>query len=693
MAQPMAAVIGSYFKKSEIAFAAGVLAIMLILLLPMPTWLLDFSLAISIGVSLLILMTTLFVERPIDLTSFPMMLLIATMLRLSLNVASTRLILSKGHEGTNAAGHVIKAFGSFVMGGNFVIGLIIFAILIIINFVVITKGSGRIAEVSARFSLDAMPGKQMAIDADLSAGILTEQDAKKRREELEEESNFYGAMDGAAKFVRGDAIAGILITAINIIGGILIGVMQKNISLSAAAHSYTVLTVGDGLVSQIPGLIVSTAAGMVVSKGATKGAADKALSQQLGAYPLAFAICAILLTVMGVLPGLPFIPFAALGGVVGYFSYLLMQQKEEERVAKEEKAQAPTEKTPAEMEDDELASILGMDNITLELGYGLLTYVDEKDEENLSVMVKKIRKQLAREFGFVLPAVRIQDNSSLGTYDYNISMKEVEIAAGKVYPAKFMVFNPGGNSIDLMGEDTKDNTFGLDAKWVDNVMRATAEDKAYTVVEPKTVLVTHFTESIKDSMSDLLTMLETQKLLNGLEETHQKLLTDNGNTVTKSNIHRVLQNLLRERISIRDLPGIIEAIVESGINGRQVDALTEYVRSRMSRQICAQLANEEGVLELVMLSNAWEEAFMESLVKEGDRHQLAMSPENLREFVRRLDEVMNSDLVLGRDPVLVTGPMTRAHVRTVVERVRPMLPVLSQNEIHAKAKVQTLAQI
>jgi flagellar biosynthesis protein FlhA len=516
--------LGQSLMRGDIALALGVVCILVVLILPMPAWMLDLSLAISITLSVLILMTVLFISRPLDFSSFPTVLLIATMLRLSLNLASTRLILAKGHEGPNAAGSVIEAFGNFVMSGNFVIGIIVFGILVIVNFIVITKGSGRIAEVSARFSLDAMPGKQMAIDADLSAGLIDETDARTRRKELEDESNFYGAMDGAAKFVRGDAVAGILITFINIVGGIIIGVAQKDLSLADAGATYTALTVGDGLVTQIPAIIVSTAAGLLASKAAVDGSADQAIFGQLGGYPRALGLSAVLMLALALLPGVPFLPFVTLSAVSGGLAWM-STKRQAARVEAEAQAVADAA-APAKSAEEPIANALQIDFVRLELGYGLLSLINDQEGQRITDQIKALRRQLAQDMGFVLPSVRIQDNLQLPPNSYVIRIKEIEAGLGDLRPSMLLVMDPRGDKIGLPGEETVEPTFGLPALWVDQSVREEALFRGYTVVDPQTVITTHLTEVIKDNMSELLSYAETQKLLDELRQEQQKLIGD-----------------------------------------------------------------------------------------------------------------------------------------------------------------------
>ena len=487
--------IGAFLKRGDIALAVGVLTILVVLILPLPPLLLDFALAVSIIFSVLILMTALFIHTPLEFSAFPTVLLISTMLRLALNLASTRLILSRGHEGTDAAGHVIEAFGNFVMSGNFVIGIIVFIILVIVNFVVITKGSGRIAEVAARFHLDAMPGKQMAIDAELSTGAIDDKEARRRRQKLEDEGGFFGAMDGASKFVRGDAIAGLLVTFINIIGGMIIGIAQQGLSFADAAHSYTVLTVGDGLVTQVPALIVSTAAGLLVSKAGVSGSADKALLKQLSGYPKALGMAGGVMLAMALLPGIPMIPFFALGG--GAVSLAFIVDKRNKLTASAEAKAEDAGKT-AEQKDEPISSALKIDDLKVEIGYSLLPLVNAPDgTDRLTEQIKALRRSLAAEMGFVMPAVRILDNVQLDSNAYVIRIKEVEAGSGKVWTGQYMVMDPGGGQVKLPGTHTTEPTFGLPATWVDGALKEEASMQGYTVVDAATVLSTHLTELLK----------------------------------------------------------------------------------------------------------------------------------------------------------------------------------------------------
>ena len=684
--------VGAFFKRGDLALAVGVLTILVVLILPLPPLLLDFSLAISIIFSVLILMTALFIHTPLEFSAFPTVLLIATMLRLALNLASTRLILSRGHEGTDAAGHVIEAFGNFMMSGNFVIGIIVFAILVIVNFVVITKGSGRIAEVAARFHLDAMPGKQMAIDADLSAGLIDEKEARRRRQKLEDEGGFFGAMDGASKFVRGDAIAGLLVVFINVIGGMIIGIAQQGLSFADAAHSYTILTVGDGLVTQVPALIVSTAAGLLVSKASVAGAADKALLSQLSGYPKALGMSGAVMIVMALLPGIPILPFMALGSGAAALAFIVDRRMKVTLAAETQKTEAAAK---SEAADEPIAAALKIDDLKVELGYALLPLVSAPDgSDRLTEQIKALRRSLAVEMGFVMPAVRLLDNVQLDANTYVIKIKEVEAGSGKVWAGQYMVMDPAGGQVKLPGTHTTEPTFGLPATWIDGSHKEDASMKGYTVVDAATVLSTHLTELLKSNMAELLSYGEVQKLLKELPKEQSDLVKDLvPNLITVSGIQRVLQILLAERVSIRDLATILEGIADGIAGSRNPVMLAEHVRARLSRQLCAQHTSPGGYLPLVALSAKWEQAFAESMVGQGDDRQLAMQPSRLSEFITLVRERFEEAAREGEAPVLVTSANIRPYVRGIVERFRAQTPVLSQSEIHPRSRLKTVSSI
>ena len=678
--------LGKYSPGTDVGLALGVVMLLAVLVLPLPTVLLDMGLALSITASVLVLMVALFLQRPLDFTSFPTLLLLTTLLRLSLNVATTRLILSHGNEGPLAAGHVVAAFGGFLMGGDVVIGLILFGILMVVNFMVITKGSGRIAEVAARFSLDAMPGKQMAIDADLSAGMINEAVARKRRRELEEESGFYGAMDGAAKFVRGDAIAALLITTINVFGGFAIGLLRYGMPFEEAAATFTTLSIGDGLVSQIPALLVSTAAGIVVTKGGMDGAADTVLLRQLAgsAKPLAMAGGAA--AVLALMPGVPTLPFLALAGLSGGGAWL---RHKHPLAAKEDAvAAAPVASEPP------IADALRIDMIRLELGYGLLTLAGG-DAPRLTEQIKGLRRSIAAEMGFVLPPVRIQDNMQLDADHYSVRIKEIEAGSGELRPTKVLAMNPKGGLPPFPGERTTEPTFGLPALWIEPASRDEALARGCTVVDPASVLTTHITELVRENMAELLSYSETQKLLDDLPREQQKLVGDLiPSQISVGGVQRVLQALLAERVSVRDLPTILEGIAEAcGGQPRPNGAIVAHVRTRLSRQISDSHTGLAGYIPLVTLSPEWELAFAESLIGPAEDRQLAMIPSKLNEFMQRLRAAFDAAQSAGEVPVLLASGGVRAHLRAIVERIRPSTPVLAQAEIFPRARIKTVGTI
>lgn len=690
---PLSRFLNQLHANRDVVVALGVIGIILMLILPLPPWMLDLGLALSITLSVLILMTALFIEKPLQLSTFPTILLVFTMFRLGLNLASTRLILSHGHEGPHAAGGVIHAFGTFLMGGQTLIGLTIFAILIIINFIVITKGAGRIAEVAARFSLDAMPGKQMAIDADMSAGLLDENQARARRKELENESTFFGAMDGASKFVKGDAIAGLIITFVNIIVGLIVGAGINGLPLGEAFETYTTLTAGDGLVSQIPALITSTAAGLLVSKGGVTGKTDDALIGQLTAYPKAIGISAAMLGFMALMPGMPFIPFAGLAGGLGYVAYVLSRGRATRAKGEADAEDAATlaKATPAE---EPISSALAIDQVRLELGYGLLNLINgPQDGYKLTDQIKALRRQLASDFGFVMPSVRILDNMALPANSYVLYIKETEVGRGDLRPEMLLVMHPSGDMVSLPGEETREPAFGLPAMWVDRSLRDEASFRGYTVVDAPTVITTHLTESIKENIADLLSYVDTQRLLDDMPKDAQKLISEiMPSKITVSGVQRVLQNLLSEQVSIRDLGAILEGVAEAVGYTQSLILITEHVRARLARQISAANARG-GIIQLVTLSPLWEQRFAECLIGGGEERQLAMAPSTLQEFIAAVRDCFETQAARGEMPSLLTSPGIRPYVRSVIERFRPATVVLSQNEIHPKAKIRALGAV
>jgi flagellar biosynthesis protein FlhA len=678
----------SWLARGEVAMALGVVGIIVLLIIPAPPILLDLLLAMSITSAVLILMTSLLIKKPLEFTAFPTVLLVTTLFRLGLNLASTRLILGHGHEGTEAAGHIIQAFGRLMTGGDFVIGVIVFAILIIVNFVVITKGSGRIAEVAARFTLDSMPGKQMAIDADLGAGLIDETEAKRRRKELEQESTFFGAMDGASKFVRGDAVATLIITAINIAGGMIIGMVQHHLSFAVAASSYTIMTIGDGLVSQVPSLVISIASGFLVSKSGIEGSADKALVAQLAMNPVALGMVSACAGVIAFVPGMPILPFVGIALGAGALAW---------RRGKDAAKPAPVEKlAPANAgaEDEPIATALAIDDVKVELGYGLLGLINDLEGRRLTDQIRALRRTLASEFGFVIPPVRILDNMRLPNQGYALRIKEMDAGSGEVRLGHLLAMDPRGAQVELPGQHVREPAFGLPATWIDEALREEATFRGYTIVDPATVLTTHLTEVLKDSMPDLLSYAEVQKLLKELPADQKKLVDDMiPAVISGATLQRVLSALLRERVSIRDLPAIIEGIGEVAPHTSSITQIVEHVRGRLARQLCWTNRGDDGALAIVTLSPEWEHAFADALVGQGDDKQLALAPSRLQDFIRGVREAFERAGASGDSPVLLTGPSIRPYVRSIIERFRGQTVVLSQNEIHPKAKLKTVGVI
>ena len=684
---PSAGRVWSWVARGEVLLALGVVGVVVLLIVPIPAWLLDGLLSLSIASSILILMTSLLIKKPLEFTAFPTVLLGVTLFRLALNIATTRLILSHGHEGVHGAGKVIETFGELMMGGNFAIGVIVFIILVVVNFVVITKGSGRIAEVAARFTLDSMPGKQMAIDADLSSGLIDTDDAKLRRKELEQESTFFGAMDGASKFVRGDAIAGLVILAVNVIGGILIGVLQHDVPIGEAFSTYTIMSIGDGLVSQIPALIVSIAAGFLVSKAGVEGSADKALVTQLATNPISLGMVSAAAGVLAIIPGMPIIPFSLVSIGSGVLAWRRSKDASQPEAVKISDA-------PTEAEDEPISQTLAIDEIKIELGYGLLPLINDLEGRRLTDQIKALRRTLAADFGFVMPSVRILDNMRLPAMGYCLRIKEMEAGSGEVRIGQLMAMDPRGAQVDLPGEHMKEPAFGLPATWIDDGLREEATFRGYTIVDPATVMTTHLTEILKENMPDLLTYAEVQKLLKDLPAEQKKLSEDLIPTiVTASTLQRVLQALLRERVSIRDLGAILEGIGEAAPHTTSITLLVEQVRGRLSRQLCYAHRGDDGALPIVTLSAEWENAFADALVGQGDDKQLALAPSRLQDFIRGIRETFERAALAGDSPVLLTSPTIRPYVRSIIERFRGQTPVMSQNEIHPRARLKTVGAL
>ena len=675
--------------RSDIWASVGIIGILLLMIIPLPPVVLDLCLSLNITLAILILIISLYTDKAVEFSIFPSLLLATTLFRLSLNVASTRLILLHGHEGMSAAGSVIQAFGQFVVGGSYVVGLVIFIILVIINFIVITKGAGRIAEVAARFTLDAMPGKQMAIDADLNAGLIDEAEARRRREEIANEATFHGAMDGASKFVRGDAIAGIIITLINIGAGFVIGVMQKGMPVAEAAQNYTILTVGDGLVGQVPALIISTAAGMLVTRSAGKENFGDELKNQFLRYTKALWIVAGILLLFALIPGLPFLPFLTLATLLSFVAYRL-DKAERQKAAEEQLIEKPE---PVQATEEDYEQLLNVDLLALEVGYGLIPFVDAAQDGELLTRIQSIRKQFAMTMGFIVPPIHIKDNLQLSPNQYVISLKGVHIATAEVMPGYYLAMDPGTATETIKGIPTTEPAFGLPAIWITEDQRERAQLAGYTVVDCTTVIATHISEVIKQHAHELLGRQETQELLDNLAKTYPKLVEDLvPNVLDVGTIMRVLQNLLREGVSIRDLRTILETLADYAPHTQDTDVLTEYVRHALARSISAAYVQPDGTLPVITLDSKVENLILNSIQHREHGSFLALDPQVAQKILDSLSTLISS-FGGGQQPVLLVTPQIRPHVRRLIERYFPSLAVLSHNEITSNIKIKSIGTV
>ncbi|WP_028579352.1 flagellar biosynthesis protein FlhA [Desulfogranum japonicum] len=677
------------FQRSDILASLGLVGILMLMIIPLPAMILDLCLSFNITLALLILIISLYTEKAVEFSIFPSVLLATTLFRLSLNVASTRLILLHGNEGMHAAGSVIQAFGQFVVGGSYVVGLVIFIILVIINFIVITKGAGRIAEVAARFTLDAMPGKQMAIDADLNAGLIDETTARKRREEISNEANFHGAMDGASKFVRGDAIAGIIITLINIGAGFIIGVLQKGMPMAEAAANYTILTVGDGLVGQIPALIISTAAGMLVTRSAGRQDFGTELKAQFMRYSKALWVVSAILLGFALIPGLPFLPFLFISAGLAYTAYKL-DQAEKARLAEESIIERPE---PVAKPEEDYERMLTVDLIELEVGYGLIPFVDASQDGELLTRIQSIRKQFAMTSGFIVPPVHIKDNLQLSPNQYTLSLKGVQITTAEMMPGYFMAMDPGMVTETIKGIPTMEPAFQLPALWITEDKREQAQIAGYTVVDCTTVMATHISEIIKQHAHELLGRQEAQNLIDNLAKTYPKLIEELvPNILSLGNIMRVLQNLLREGVSIRDLRTIMETMADYAPVTQDTDILTEYVRHALSRSISAMHTMPDGSMQVITMDRKVEDAIQTAVQHREHGSYLALDPRTAQKILDRLSTLI-AEYPGGMQPVLLVIPQIRPHVRRLIERYFPTLAVLSHNEITTNINIQSVGTV
>ena len=684
-------------KQTDLLLPISFMLILAVLFVPVPSIILDFFLAISISLSIIILLVSIFAEKPLDFSSFPFILLFTTLFRLSLNVSTTRTILLHGHEGPDAAGEIIRAFGQFVVGGNYAVGIIVFIILVLINFMVITKGSGRVAEVAARFTLDAMPGKQMAIDADLNAGIINEDEARKRRDEVRREADFYGSMDGASKFVRGDAVAGLIITAINIIGGLALGVLQHGMPVGEAASVFTILTIGDGLVGQIPALIISTSAGIIVTRAgndSSAGSFSKQLAKQLFPNPKTLFIAGGILIFFAIIPGMPKLSFIIVGGILIGFGVLIHKKVKIGGSAEEEEEAENSEEKPPAPEEEEVKELLEMDTMELEIGYAIIPLVDTDKGGTLLNRIKSIRRQIALEMGFIVPPVRIRDNLQLDADEYVVLLRGVRTAKGSVMPDRYMVMNPEGPMDDIQGIPTKEPAFGLPAKWVDEVEKEKAELSGYTIVDPATIIATHLTEVIKKNSYELLGRQETQDLLDKLKEKHPKIVDDVvPGILDLSTLNRVLQNLLKERVSIRNLQTILETLATYGTMNKDIEYLTEKVRFALRKQITESLLAQDGKLYVFALPQQVEQLIIKSMHQTDEGKEIVIDPATARKILTGLMEKTEEITSKGIPPVLFVSQPIRYAMRRFVEKYSPTLNIIAHTEVADNVQIDSLGTV
>lgn len=677
-------------KNVDLMVAVGLVGILTVMMIPLPSVLLDLALTGSLTLALLVLLVAIYTDRSLDFSVFPSLLLMTTLFRLSLNVASTRLILAEGHNGDDAVGQVIAAFGNFVVGDNYVIGLIVFIILVVINFIVITKGSGRVAEVAARFTLDAMPGKQMSIDADLNSGLITEQQARDRRKEIEAEADFYGSMDGASKFVRGDAIAGIIITLVNIVGGLLVGVFQRDLGVADAAQTYTMLTIGDGLVSQIPALIISTAAGMVVTRNSSNKNVGHEMAGQLFLKPRAVAIVGVILGMLALVPGLPTLPFLLMGGFMGMVAWVITkygdEKVENERRIEEEEARKP--------QKENIENLLPLDMVELEVGYGLINIVESDQSGDLLERIVSIRKQFAIDMGIIVPSIHIRDNLQLEPGEYRVLIKGNKVGGGFLRPDCMMAMDPGNVTDIVDGTPTKEPAFGLDALWISKAQKEEAELSGYTVVDLPTVMATHITEILRLHAFELFGRQEASSLIENFKKSYPKVVEELiPDALTLGAVVRVLQNLLKEQVSIRDLLTIFETLADESSKSKDPEVLTEAVRKSLCRSITTKYVSEEGQVPVITLDPNLEELISNSLIQTEQGTQLVMDPQSAHHLISQIARTIETHPEIAGQPILMTSPTARRHIYKLVSRFIPQLVVLSHNELSAEAQVASVGTV
>ena len=676
-------------RNSDLLIAAGLMMVLGVMIIPIPPILLDFFLALGIAISLVILLISIYTKRPLEFSSFPAILLVVTLFRLALNVASTRnILLRAGSEGKSAAGSIIESFGDFVVGGNFAVGLIIFIILVIINFIVITKGAGRVAEVGARFTLDAMPGKQMAIDADLNAGLIDDKEAKRRREEIAKEADFYGSMDGASKFVRGDAIAGILITAINILGGIIVGVAQNGMSFGDASELFTLLTVGDGLVAQIPALVISISAGLIITRNASDDSLGDQVETQFRGHTKAIYIVGMVLASFAII-GLPKVPFLGMALAAFY----LGRRIDSSNVKLEEmnrKQSMDDKKSPAENLED----LLELELVELEVGYGLVNIVDVEQNGDLLERITHIRKQFALDWGVLIPSVRIKDNLELKPGGYSIKVKGIEVANGELVPDHFLAMDPGTVIEKVDGIETVEPVFGLPAVWIDEDFKDDAQYNGYTVVDLSTVIATHITEVLKGNLHELFGRQELVRILDSFKQEYPKVVADLIPDILPMGIVlKVLQNLLRESVSVRDLRTILETLAEYGDRFKDADALTEYVRQSLYRTITERIKSDSGDIPLFTLDRAIEESLANGLIQTETGQQLSLDPTVTQNILASLNEKIEEATSVGEKMIVLCSPVIRNHFKRLTEKFIPNLIVVSHNELSPEVNIRSMGTV
>lgn len=678
-----------YTKNTDLLIAMGLIGVLAVMIIPLPAFMLDLSLTASLTLSLLILLVAIYTDRSLDFSIFPSLLLMTTLFRLALNVATTRLILTHGHQ-KGAAGQVIEAFGHFVVGDSYVIGFVVFVILVVINFIVITKGSGRVAEVAARFTLDAMPGKQMSIDADLNAGLINETEARQRRKDIEKEADFYGSMDGASKFVRGDAIAGIIITLINVVGGLLIGVFQQGLDLSTAAKTYTMLTIGDGLVSQIPALIISTAAGIVVTRNSSSQNLGGEMASQLLLKPRPVAVVAGIITLFGLIPGLPTIPFFVVGASLGGIAWMIFKFQEEKQL-KDQAAKEEAEKKPKK---ENIESMLPLDLVELEVGYGLINIVESDQSGDLLERIVSIRKQFALDMGLVVPSVHIRDNLQLQPGEYRVLIKGNKVGGGMLRPENMLAMDPGSVLSPVPGIATKEPAFGLDALWISKAQKEEAEIAGYTVVDLPTVMATHLTEIIRTHAHELFGRQEADALIENFKKNYPKVVQELiPDVLPLGSVVRVLQNLLREQVSIRDLLTIFETLADEGHKNKDLEVLTESVRKGLSRTITQKYMNEQSEINVMTLAPRVEELVSNSLLQTESGVQLVMDPRQAQGLLTQISKTIELHPEIAGQPILLTSATSRRHLFKLTNRFLPQVIVLSHNEISPDARIQAVGLV